>query len=124
MRGKGLGSGGLLHQEDELDLGFSGQLSEAVRSRNMVVMGDLNYPDICWEDQSARTNHSRMFLICIQDLHLMPEVYDPTRGNTLLDLVLATGDDLVGELQVQGNLGAKCGRIPSLSLPKLFCLTV
>ena len=40
----------------------------------------------------------------IQDLHLIQEVHSPTRGNALLDLVLATGDDLVRGLQVLDHL--------------------
>ena len=79
------------HQEEKLDLEFLRQLSEAVQSRDVVVMGDLNYPDICWEAQSAKSNHSRRFLTCIQDLHLTQEVYGPTRGNVLLELVFAMG---------------------------------
>ena len=35
----------------------------------------------------------------------MQEVYGPTRGNALLDLVLAMGEDRVGELQIHGHPG-------------------
>ena len=68
-------------------------------------MGNLNYLDICWEEQSARSECSRRFLARVQDLHLTQEVNSRTRGDTLLDLVLATGDDLVRGLQVLDSLG-------------------
>ena len=39
-----------LNQREELDQEFLGQLAEALKARDVVVMGDLNYPDICWEE--------------------------------------------------------------------------
>ena len=84
------------HQEEELGLEFSRQLGRPVRAKDVVVMGDMNYPDINWEEQSASSSHSQRFLTCVQDLHLVQEVLVPTRENSILDLVLASGDDLVG----------------------------
>ncbi|XP_059585091.1 uncharacterized protein LOC109285840 [Alligator mississippiensis] len=95
----------LPNQGEELDWEFSGQLVETVKSRDVVIMGDLNYPDNCWEEQSARSDRSHRFLAEIQDLYLTQEVHSPTRANALLDLVLATGNDLVRGLQVLDHLG-------------------
>ena len=92
-------------QGEELDQEFLSQLIEVVRSKDVVSMGDLNFPDICWEEQSAGSDHSRRFLARVQDLHRTQEVHSPTRGDTLLDPVLATGDDLVRGLQVLDHLG-------------------
>ena len=50
------------NQGEELDQEFLSQLMEAVRSKDGVIMGDLNFPDICWEEQSARSDHSCRFL--------------------------------------------------------------
>ncbi|XP_059581920.1 uncharacterized protein LOC132249993 [Alligator mississippiensis] len=81
-------------------------------------MGDLNFPDICWEEQSARSDSSRRFLAEIQDLHLTQEVHSPTRGNALLDLVLATGDDLVVGLQVLDHLGDSDHRLLEFTIQR------
>ena len=83
------------NQGEELDQEFLGQLTEVVKAKDVGVMGDLNFPDICWEEQTARSERSRRFLARVQDLHLTQEIHSPTRGDALLDLVLATGDDLV-----------------------------
>ena len=46
------------NQGEELDQEFLGQLTEVVKAQDVVVMGDLNFPDICWEEQSARSDRS------------------------------------------------------------------
>ena len=47
----------------------------------------------------------RRFLVVLQDLHLIQDVHGPTRGNALLALVLAMGDDLVRGLLVPDHVG-------------------
>ncbi|XP_059575008.1 RNA-directed DNA polymerase from mobile element jockey isoform X1 [Alligator mississippiensis] len=93
------------HQGEERDSGLLRQLSETIKAKEAVVMGDLNYPDICWETQTAKSHRSRRFLTCVQDPHLTQDIHGPTRGNAILDLVLATGDDMVGDLQISSQLG-------------------
>ena len=92
-------------QSPELDQEFTRELTEAACSRTFVVMGDFNYPDISWEDHSAKSERAQSFLSCVDDLYLTQEVYGSTRGKALLDLVLATGDDLIGDLVIDGKLG-------------------
>ncbi|XP_059582419.1 uncharacterized protein LOC132250144 [Alligator mississippiensis] len=100
------------NQGEELDQEFSGQLA------NAVIMGDLNYLDICWEEQSARSDCSHRFLAELQNLHLTQEVHSPTRGNALLDLVLATGDDLLSRLQVRDHLGDSDHRLLEFTIQR------
>ena len=106
------------NQGEELDQEFLGQLTEAVRAKDVVIMGDLNFPDICWEEQSAKSDRSRRFLARVQDLHLTQEVHRPTRGDALLDLVLATGDDLVRGLRVMGHLGDSDHRLLEFTIQR------
>lgn len=56
------------HQGDESDLEFPRQLSEAACSKDRVVMGEFNFPDVCWDKQAARSAHSQKFLTSLQDL--------------------------------------------------------
>ena len=68
-------------------------------------MGDFNYLDISWEDQSAKSEWSQSFISCVDELYSMQEVNGLTRGKALLDLVVAMGDDLISNLNIEGNLG-------------------
>ena len=54
------------NQGEELDQEFLGQLTEVVKAKDVVVMGDLNFPDICWEEQSVRSYCSCRFLARMQ----------------------------------------------------------
>ena len=53
-------------------------------------MVDFNMPDICWTSFSGRSVHSNLFLSTIEELDLLPLVYEPSHlsGNTL-DLILS-----------------------------------
>ncbi|XP_059574122.1 uncharacterized protein LOC109285659 [Alligator mississippiensis] len=67
-------------------------------------MGDFNYPDI-WEERSVKSKWSQSFLSCVDYLCLTQETYGPTRDKALRDLVLATEDDLISDLTIDGKLG-------------------
>ena len=84
---------------------FTRELAEAAQSQCMVVVGDFNYPSISWEKRLAKSKWLQSFLSCVDDLYLTQEVYRPTRGKALLNLVLATGDDLISDLMIKGKLG-------------------
>ena len=68
------------NQGEKLDQEFLSQLTEVVKSKDVVIMGDLNFLDICWEEQSARSDRSCRFLARVQDLHLTQGVHSPTVG--------------------------------------------
>ena len=84
------------------------------RNQSAVVMGDFNLPDINWEnldvhsyynnrnqdDQVRRLTPSEKLLETIQDNFLVQNVHEPTRGGNILDLVIATEENLVQNVQV------------------------
>jgi len=92
-------------QEDEADEAFYKQLKVASQSQALVLMGDFNYPDICWEDYTARHTQTRRFLQSIDDNFLMQVVEEPTRRGALLNLVLTNKEGLVEDVKVGGRLG-------------------
>ena len=49
-------------QEEEVDEAFYKQLETASQSQVLVLIGDFNYPDICWISNMARYMHFRWFL--------------------------------------------------------------
>ncbi|XP_075302833.1 uncharacterized protein LOC142365677 isoform X1 [Opisthocomus hoazin] len=92
-------------QEEEVDEAFYRQLQAASQSQALVLMGDLNHPDISWEDHTARHMQSRRLLQSIDDNFLMQVVEEPTRRGALLDLVLTNKEGLVEDVKVGGRLG-------------------
>ncbi|CAM4671219.1 unnamed protein product [Caretta caretta] len=92
-------------QGDEVDEAFFWQLTEATRSHALILMGDFNFPDICWESNTAVHRQSRKFLESVGDNFLAQVLEEPTRGGAFLDLLLTNRVELVGEAKVDGNLG-------------------
>jgi len=69
-------------QEDEVDEAFYRQLKAASQSQALVLMGDVNHPDISWEDHTARQVQSSRFLQSIDDNFLM-QVWSNQQGKAL-----------------------------------------
>ncbi|RMB92461.1 hypothetical protein DUI87_31103 [Hirundo rustica rustica] len=92
-------------QEEEVDNLFYKQLRNVSGSSARVLVGDFNLPDICWELNTAERRQSRKFLECMEDNFLSQLVGEPTRGRTVLDLLFANRDGLVGDVVVGGRLG-------------------
>ena len=73
-------------------------------SKNSVILGDFNYPDIDWEAYSGNSTSEEFRDICL-DRFLHQHVHDPTRGENILDLVLSTSYSLVSGVSVTSPLG-------------------
>ena len=71
----------------------------------LVLMGDFNFADICWEYNLAQKKQSRRFLECMEDNFLMQMIREPTRGAAPLDLLFTNRESLVGDVEVGGCLG-------------------
>ena len=93
------------NQDEDTDGVFYEQLPEAARSPALVLMGDFNFPDICWEYNLAQKKQSRRFLECMEDNFLMQMIREPTRGAAPLDLLFTNREGLVGDVEVGGCLG-------------------
>lgn len=93
-------------QTEDLDDAFLEQMTKLSERRDLVVMGDFNYPDICWTSNSARNARSNKFLTCLADNFIAQKVREPTRGSAILDLILTNNDDLISGVDVVGSLGA------------------
>ena len=77
--------------------------SEVSRSLPLVLVGD--FPDICWNYNTADREQSRRFLECVGDNFLTQLVREPMRGSNILDLLFVNREDLVGDVKVGGRLG-------------------
>lgn len=78
-------------QGEPADEAFFLQLQEASRSQALVLMGNFNYPNKCWEKQAASCKRSGNLLECMDDF-LVQLLDRPTRGEVLLDLLLSNAD--------------------------------
>ena len=81
------------------------QLQEVSHSRALVLMGDFNHPDICWDSGMAGGRQSRRFLESVEDNFLVQVIDGPTRGEALLDLVLTNAEESIREVKIGGSLG-------------------
>ncbi|KAM9590888.1 uncharacterized protein ACIBXB_005928 isoform 1-T2 [Morphnus guianensis] len=92
-------------QVEETDESFYKQLAVVSESRALVLVGDFNFPDVCWKYNTAVSKQSRRFLECVEDNFLTQLVGEPTRGGALLDLLFTNREGLVGGVMVGGCLG-------------------
>ena len=79
-------------------------LLHEVSTNNVLIMGDFNYTDICWQTHTAECAKSESFLSTIDDCYLTQHVSLPTRGSSLLDLIFSTDPEVVYDTQVLDNL--------------------
>ncbi|KAK4828864.1 hypothetical protein QYF61_000992 [Mycteria americana] len=86
------------------------QLGEASRPVALVLVGDFNLPDVCWQYNTAERKQSRGFLECVADNFLTQLVREPTREGALLDLLFMNREGLVSDVMVGGHLGQKVRR--------------
>ena len=66
-------------QDEEVDERLYKQLDEVSRSLLLVLVGDFNFPDICWNYNTADREQSQRFLECVGDNFLTQLVKEPTR---------------------------------------------
>ena len=65
-------------QEEAVDKAFLLQLQGVSHSQALVLMGDFNHPDICWDSGMAGGRQSRRFLESVQDNFLVQVIGGPT----------------------------------------------
>ena len=59
------------NQDDKTDEVFYEQLAKNMPLPTLVLMGDFNFPDICWKYNTVQRKQSRRFLECMKDNFLM-----------------------------------------------------
>ena len=65
-------------QEEAVDEAFLLQLQEVLSSQALVLMGDFNHPDICWDSGMVGGRQSRRFLESVEDNFLVQVIDGPT----------------------------------------------
>ena len=100
----------------------------AANNRNVLIIGDFNYPEISWELESSCTrpeHDAAKFLKACKDSYLSQCQLEPTRyrdgqAPSLLDLVLTNRDEIITNIETCAGLGKSdhCSLII-----KLGCIT-
>ena len=91
------------HQHQEKDVDLYDRLGNLVENRPSIILGDFNCR-INWEDREGDAEGKRL-LDFASDNFLTQWVKEPTRGNSVLDLVFTTEDNIVTDLSVDECLG-------------------
>ena len=82
---------------------------------HILIMGDLNFPDIDWENWTCKINNTEdinyKFIECIRDCYLHQHVTEPTRkrGNdnpSTLDLLFLNEEHIISDLEITTCLGS------------------
>ena len=104
-----------------------------VNKKNVLIMGDFNYGDIDWPNHRllpSASLDSRQFFECIDDNFYIQHVLQPTRDDSILDLVFSLESDLISDMRVIDNLATSDhnmliwnihtdARVKSQMLPKI-----
>ena len=69
-------------------------------NNNLIIMGDFNYPDINWSTNNCNSQASEQFVDTIHNMFLSQIVEQPTRGNTILDLILTSDTNMTHDIDV------------------------
>ena len=79
-------------------------LSSIVDGRNIILLGDFNFPDINWDNITSSSHLSNFFCNFVFDNDLLQFVKSPThcKGN-ILDLILSNSPDLNYDVSVHSS---------------------
>ena len=85
--------------------GLQHSLEQIPQSADIIIAGDLNYPDIDWSLKTTKRGSSNralhdQFIDLLDDFTLEQVVQDPTRGENILDLILVNRTDLCTSVTV------------------------
>ena len=84
------------------DLALYDEIRSTIHGHDAIIVGDFNCPNIDWNWQTGDPEGSRLIDLG-EDKFLSQAGNRPTKENNLLNLVLATGPDLIGNCEVGEN---------------------
>ena len=87
----------------ENDKAILDQITNFCKTKSVVV-GDFNYPGLNWHTMQA-DNQSTDFRDMCLDSFLHQHVFEPTRNENILDIILSTERDIIQSIEVVEPLG-------------------
>ncbi len=89
----------------DTDTAMYASIHESIKEKESIILGDFNLPEICWKNISGVESESNRLIDFVEDHFLYQTVTEPTRGNNILDLILASQEHLITSTQVGEHLG-------------------
>ena len=93
------------NQTAEIDRNLYHTLGEIIENKTSIIVGDFNSPSINWESLCSNNEDSKL-LDFYSDHFLTQFVDKPTRGQNILDLILATEEEIITDVNVGCPLAA------------------
>ena len=95
---------------------------------NLLMIGDFNYPEINWNEETCTRNdshHASIFLEFWADNYLKQLVRQPTRYRarhepSILDLVLTTNPDLISKVIHKPGIGKSDHEVLLIHIDRIF----
>jgi Reverse transcriptase (RNA-dependent DNA polymerase)/Endonuclease-reverse transcriptase len=72
---------------------------------NYIIMGDFNFPHINWKNLSGQQETDTLFLDFVADINANQLISEPTRGFSVLDLLLVSDDHAVNGVTIEPPFG-------------------
>ena len=72
-------------------------------SYNILLLGDFNFPEISWKDKKAPTESGKNLLRLLEKYFLSQMVSEPTRENSILDLVITNNSNLIAHISIENS---------------------
>lgn len=88
-------------QGGPVDKPFLLHLQEASHSQALILMGDFNDLDICWESNKVNWEESRRLLEFSEKTFLVQVLDKLIRGETSVHLVLTNADQVIKEFKIE-----------------------
>ena len=89
------------NEDERTDEVFYEQLEEVAQLPALVLMGNFNFPDICWKYNTVQKKQSGRFLECVEVNFLMQ------LGRSPPDLLFRNREGLVGDVETGNCLGER-----------------
>ena len=109
------------HQEIEKDEDLYENLSRIIKNKFCIVTGDFNCPKVNWRDRTADAEGRRLLDFASEEL-LTQWVDEVTRGNSILDLVFSSEDDVITNLEIGEKLGKSDHNIVKFDIKTNFSI--
>lgn len=85
-------------QKEPVDEDFLCQLQECTHSQALILMGNFNHLNICWQNNMASCKGSRSHLECLDGNFLVQVLDKPIRSEALLDTVLTNVEKIIKDI--------------------------
>ncbi len=79
------------------------EIKTVIQNKQTIIIGDFNCPNIDWNTMNGDQEGNRLIEM-VEDSFLTQDVKQPTRGDNILDLVLASDPDLISDCEVDEKL--------------------